>query len=138
MSVTGHKSVQSLTIYQRVQEPKKLEMGNVLHTSLMTPDALLAVTAKDTNPNMRAIEQAPAPSNISKITKNKDEQPKEDAIIPFEPNFDEHDDVPDFDLLSYIADIQNEELHPIEPKSKQTTNTLTSNTMNQRNSPMFA
>ena len=34
MSVTGHKSVQSLTVYQHTEKKQKLDMGNVLFQSV--------------------------------------------------------------------------------------------------------
>ena len=34
MSVTGHKSVQSLTVYQHTEKKQKMEMGNVLFQSV--------------------------------------------------------------------------------------------------------
>ena len=38
MSITGHKSVQSLTVYQCVQQKKKLEMAQVLASSMTKSD----------------------------------------------------------------------------------------------------
>ena len=34
MSITGHKSVQSLTRYQKTQDKQKINLGNVMHQSL--------------------------------------------------------------------------------------------------------
>ena len=38
MSVSGHKSVQSLSIYQKTAAKQKLEMGNVLFQSVTKPE----------------------------------------------------------------------------------------------------
>ena len=38
MSMTGHKSVQSLTVYQRVQEKTKMKMAQTLASALNKPD----------------------------------------------------------------------------------------------------
>ena len=38
MSVSGHKSVQSLAIYQKTDNKKKREMGDVLAQAMSTPD----------------------------------------------------------------------------------------------------
>ena len=138
MSVTSHKSVQSLTIYQRVQDPKKIEMGNVLRTSLTTPDQLLPIARKmqdSMSTTMKAIEDAPTPSTVGKNQNQFEDQAK--AIIPYEADFTQ-DNIPDFDLLTYISKMQHEELNANVPKGKETTKTLMSNTMNQHNSLMFA
>ena len=38
MSITGHKSVQSLTIYQRVHDEKKIEVAQIMNKSLTEKD----------------------------------------------------------------------------------------------------
>ena len=43
MSVTGHKSIQSLCIYQRVKEDEKLMMGMSLTYSLLNPKEVFEV-----------------------------------------------------------------------------------------------
>ena len=143
MSMTGHKSVQSLTIYQRVQEKTKIKMGQVLGASLSkddddllkqienapTPLQLQAPPPKNPSPVM-AIE-APPPSNVNQ------------EILPFEPNFEE-DTSNDIDWLKYLCEVeqQTKELPQFAASENKTvtpqTDTKVSNTMMQRNSPMFA
>ena len=73
MSMTGHKSVQSLTVYQRVNQQKKMEMGQVLTTAMQKKDEelvkqvthqvaapMLTTTPQVTSP-AKAIEAPPPP-----------------------------------------------------------------------------
>lgn len=41
MSVTGHKSVQSLTVYQRVDDAQKIVMGNAISKTLSSDSAVV-------------------------------------------------------------------------------------------------
>ena len=59
------------------------------------------------------------------------------AIVPFEANFEDHDDLPDFDLLSAICDIEDakqEENKIITPNVA----TCTSNVVNKIPKSFFA
>ena len=47
MSVTGHKSVQSLSVYQRVDDDEKIMMGNAL-TENIAPKSTLALPSSST------------------------------------------------------------------------------------------
>ena len=55
MSVTGHKSIQSLTIYQKVCEDDKLSMGISLTYSLLHPNEVSKLQAI-INKEQRALE----------------------------------------------------------------------------------
>ena len=58
MAVTGHKSVQSLSVYQRVDDEEKLQMGKTLSESLVpTLKNQLALPSSDT------VRQLPLPSS---------------------------------------------------------------------------
>ena len=133
MSITGHKSVQSLTVYSRVHDKKKMEIAKVLTSSMNkkveelldevdhvhAPKSIAASSAKPTP----AIE-AP-PDKIATIPQGNNTQ-----LVPFEPTFD--DDIDDTDWLKILCDVeQNENVLPMPMQT-------VSNTMMQRNSPMFS
>ena len=58
MSVTGHKSVQSLAIYQKTDEKRKVEMGNVLGQAMQRKDDEIV------RPSLKEIQ---GPSNVPAI-----------------------------------------------------------------------
>ena len=93
MSVSGHKSVQSLTNYQRTKPKQKIQMGDVLHQSMRKSEENIQI-GKPT-PAIEYPEQnvvAPA-------------QPKENSMVPYDPEFDQ--EVPDFDLLAILNEVEN-------------------------------
>ncbi|VDI71655.1 Hypothetical predicted protein [Mytilus galloprovincialis] len=55
MAVTGHKSVASLSLYQRVDNDDKIRMGQTLTESITEPSKALALTAGETSSNIRAL-----------------------------------------------------------------------------------
>ena len=147
MAVSGHKSVQSLTTYQWVKDPQKLEMGKMLNTSLKNLDSDMPVCGQNRIPiatasALRAIEAQvkiteplPSPSLPQQTSTKGDQTASKTQLVAYEPNFD--DEIPDIYLLSYIAELQNEELNA--PKTQvQSKFSAITNTMTQRNSPMFA
>ena len=46
MAITGHKSEHSLTRYAHTQDRKKIEMGNVMHQSMIYPEEEIQVCQK--------------------------------------------------------------------------------------------
>ena len=58
------------------------------------------------------------------------------ALVPFEPNFE--DDIPDFDLLSAICDIEQAKEKEIPKTIQKTHNMTTSNVINQIPKSFFA
>ena len=140
MSVTGHKSVQSLTIYQCVQDLKKIEMGSLLTTSLHIPDGMLPLASSNKRkeiPDKVICEDATTPKVPQiEFPSNSLQEPTENAVLPYEPNVNNQ---ADFDLMSFITDLQNDEFNEMSVKNTpKVASTVTSTTMNQRNSPMFA
>ena len=147
MAISGHKSVQSLAVYQRTDQAKKLSMGKTL-TECLTPKQkqkmILGPPEKEALPSPQELLQ------ITQATENavavKENVMSENALVPFEPNFEEHDNIPDFDLLSAICDIEE----PKEENKKDTlitqnsaiqptvANTCTSNVVNQIPRSFFA
>ena len=66
MSVSGHKSLDSLAIYQKVASNEKLIMGMSLTYSLMHPEEVLRLNSNPTQaPPARAIAPIAAPQQIS-------------------------------------------------------------------------
>lgn len=61
MSVTGHKSMESLAIYQRVAEDEKLMMGMWLTYNLLHPNEALALQTQN-EPNQQEITPAEQPA----------------------------------------------------------------------------
>ena len=141
MSMTGHKSVQSLTIYQRVHDKTKMKMGKMWQKSLTEDDDTLLKSIENT-PAPVAIQQkkevtAPTPLKaIEPPAENSTPQENvQGAIIPFEPNFDDKD-LEGIDWLKVLCDAENanKEDTVVQLKDNLVSNTL----MQQRNSPMFA
>ena len=143
MSVTGHKSVQSLTIYQHVKEPQKIQMGSVLAKSLTSTDDQLPnrnTLALPQKEPLVAIENTPkaAIHNALVPKQSIDEQQSVNALVPLDPDFDY--DMSDIDLLAYITQAENEEKEKNAAIQNVPNRSITSTTthMQQRNSPMFA
>ena len=59
MSVSGHKSVQSLAIYQKTKEKEKIKMGKALFQSMTRNEDKI-----DINKNIKEI-QAPRPVRLA-------------------------------------------------------------------------
>ena len=114
MSVSGHKSVQSLTNYQRTKPKQKIQMGDVLHQSMRKTEETIQV-----NKITPAIEY-PKQNAVSIA------QPKLNAVIPYEPEFDQ--EVPEFDLLAILNEVENaQQQHDDMAVSTTTTNTVLNN-----------
>ena len=96
MSVTGHKSIQSLASYQRVREDDKMAMGISLTYSLMYPtevQALLDVIEKEKKgkkKQQKELEAPPMPKAIAppppnnQVTQNHALDPANNNILPLE------------------------------------------------------
>ena len=119
MSVSGHKSVQSLANYQKTCDTQKIQMADGLYQSMTRKENQIHVESR---PALRPILPKPQPDVTSEkqqkslpapsvntpekcqpAVQNKENSNKE--IVPFEADFS---DVPDFDLLSVLADINKE------------------------------
>ena len=104
MSVTGHKSVQSLAIYQKTQDKKKIEMEQVIHQSMTRSEDEITVPSRQP---LRALPppppaqqlQLPPPAATTSAVQNKENANA--AIVPFEPNLDQ-EEPPSFDIQQLI------------------------------------
>ena len=131
MSMTGHKSVQSLTIYQRVQSKTKMNMSKVLHKSLSTDDDTLINSVQAPIQQKQILQSSPKKA----IEAPQENINKETAIIPLEPTF-EDDGLDDIDWLKVLCDAENQNTNDMQMHSKE--NSMSTMMMQQRNSPMFA
>ena len=112
ISITGHKSVQSLTRYQKTQAKQKITMGNVMHQSMTREEDLIVVPGRKKLENVRQapalqyeIPQKSATTAIVPFKTNMEEQKENvnDVVVPFEADFNEQE-VPDFDLLEMLKE----------------------------------
>ena len=141
MAVSGHKSVESLAIYEKVHEDEKLMMGLCLTYSLL-------------NPTQNAIQEK---KQQVPIENSKALVPVETAIAPYQPPSPskEQEDTPNFDLMQLINDmideVPDDELvlaatqcekamiphYETENKNELTTSNLIANTsVMKRNAPL--
>ena len=99
MAVSGHKSVESLAIYQRVHEDEKLMMGLCLNY------CLLQVHSVTPPQNMPAL--LPVPIQPAKAIENPPKpQPSETAVVPYIQQSNDED--ANFDLLELLSNTIDE------------------------------
>ena len=147
MVVSGHKSVQSLAIYQKTKQKEKVKMGKALFQSMTRKEEDI-----DVNQNVKEIQAPPQnqaimlpprpevaemPSHNMAIRsenvmipifplENKENAAR--ALVPFEANFDE-DDLSDMDILNAICGVN---------ENTTTTVSNTSNVLTNMPRAMFA
>ena len=126
ISVSGHKSLDSLAIYQRVQSDEKLMMGMCLTFSLLKPDDALLLSKNIEVEDKETIQEKPQPkalppaptaalavmtpetSNYFASPNNLQQPlPLENALVSYVP---QQEEASNFDLLSLIADVENDEI----------------------------
>ena len=128
MSVSGHKSVQSLAIYQKTKDKEKKQMGHALFQSMTRSEDQIDANRKKeiSQPEKQALQAPPtvmAAQSESAVTLYVPPERNENInvpAIPFEANFDD-DGVSDIDLLSALCGVS------------ETTSTTVSNTSNMVN-----
>lgn len=126
MAVTGHKSMSSLAIYQKVGTDEKLSMGYSLACSLAYPPK--PTTIEDITPPsaplsvqdaiQQAIQAAPGVVSIPALPgpsapptpNNENQAPKQISaeLVPYQDDIRQH--VPDFDLMSFVADLEDDDM----------------------------
>ena len=116
MAITGHKSINSLAMYQHVKEDEKMMMGMSLAYSLFHPqevqDQLETFEVKElSQPNAcLAIESPPPPVQNEPLGKKFKENPtSENTIVPYTPPATEQN-MEHFDILNFINDVNDEEI----------------------------
>ena len=136
MSMTGHKSVQSLTIYQRVQDKTKVKTGKVLQKSLTSDDDTLLKSIEAPAPRQNQPKQIPnSPAKALEPAPAHPQIQPEKAIVPYEPNFDD-EDLDGIDWLKILCDAENANKDVAVPTHSDTS--VSTTLVQQRNSPMFA
>ena len=136
MSVTGHKSVQSLAIYQKTKEKEKTQMGKVLFQSMTKPEDQINITQQRAiapSQPQQAIMPPPPPPAVA-------EKPNaQAAIVPFQPQLDDQE-VPEFDICEILEDIekQNQQGPSATSKALVTSNKSNTNVMNNTPKTCFA
>ena len=147
MAVSGHKSVQSLAIYQKTKQKEKVKMGKVLFQSMTRKEEDIDVNQKvkeiEAPPQKQAIMPPPrlqvaempscnmavrSENATTPIFPHENKENAATALLPFEANFNE-DDVSDMDILSAICGVN---------KNTTTTVSNTSNIMTNMPRAMFA
>ena len=140
MAVSGHKSVQSLAIYQKTAQKEKLEMANVLFQSVTRPeDQIKRLTLKEIQgpQQLKALPPVPASNAVALIPEEKQEENINcDIIVPYEPQFDDQE-VSDVDILSALCGIESEGKQA-EITKLQTPSTTMTNVMNNFPNAMFS
>ena len=107
-------------------------MGNVMHGCMTTSEDNVYHQLQDKE--VPAITyREPTSEAVAPVVQNKEKVNQE--IVPFEPNF-EYPDVPDFDLMAIMNDIEKEQEN--QPKSQVSVATTTSNVLNNIPKSMFA
>lgn len=124
MSVTGHKSMESLAIYQRVAADEKLMMGMWLTYNLLHPDEAFALRAKN-EPQQQEIPPLPAlPSsstsnlhNMQIVPVNQPPNPVPNQPMQIEvgmdatpqPSTPKDPPSPDFDLQALLQEFNTDD-----------------------------
>ena len=132
MSLTGHKSLASLAIYQCVNSNEKMRMGFSLCSNLLTNPANNALTAPP-EPKMRAIAPATIKEKEAKTEQVLAIKPNiraENAVVLFVPDMNTEPEDPilwdqDFDLMVAIAETQQVEMQMSQIETKKSENSTT-------------
>ena len=139
MSVSGHKSVQSLAVYQKTDNKKKIKMGKTLSKSMMKENIPKQITGNIQNLPLPA---PPPPKQVAIQSEQalvlKQNIMAENSIIPFEPTFDEDQDISDIDLLSALCEFEDKGPKINVPVTMSTSIGNTSNVLNQTPRGLFA
>ena len=106
MSITGHKSIKSLAINQKVcvgisLTYSLLKLNEVAQLCPLNEEEIPPVLPNNNIPTLPAPNQA----SIAPVVPEKQNILTENAVVLFVPEFDNNDDV---DLMTLIADIQND------------------------------
>ena len=114
-SITGHKSVESLAVYQRVKSDEKLMMGMLLTFSLLYPEDVImtknCIEPKQVPPlpappqKTSMVAMAETVNTTPKVDNTTSLIPLDNAIVPYQPP--KNNETPHFDLMSLLADVEN-------------------------------
>ena len=126
MSVSGHNNVESLSVYQRVEENEKLMMGMCLSFSLLKQeDAAMRQNSIELPTPHQAVMPSTTPSiaipgkipimppaieQKENVTSENAVIPLESALVPYNPPQPEVNSSPNIDLMKLIAEVEADEL----------------------------
>ena len=118
MSVSGHKSIESLSLYQRVNEDEKMMMGFCLTYSLLNPyNARKAIQTAPDQQNMKTLPSTLCHQTPQKLPISPEEfkqaAPIENAVVPYNPALQQNPTVPQpsnpqFDLMELLSETIDE------------------------------
>ena len=160
MAITGHKSIESLAIYQRVQEDEEHTMGMSLTFSLLKPEDAIEIhnamqkemqILQNTNKYNKILavcattsESVPAnlPIDYPSAKKN-DHISIQNAVVPFQQQpTAQNQEVVDFDLMELLSEFNEQNDNDLVMAATQVENqmevTTTKSAVFVRNSPKKA
>lgn len=132
MALTGHKSVNSLAIYQKVNHDQKLAMGGTLNMALTNPRQLEERFPSIQNPSAQEItetnelmallstDDSTEPNNQLALPAPKDQENcQQNAIVPVPSPAppvaapQNMPTIPNFDLMDFLADLDDDNFNTI-------------------------
>ena len=123
MSVSGHKSVQSLAIYiKKTQHKQKELMGNALFQSMTKPENEIQIQPAPVKPALTAPPQMAVQSEKALVPVMPIQNNVTAELVPFEADFND-DGLSDIDLLSALCGVENTNV------TVTNSNTVVTNTM---------
>ena len=148
-AVTGHKSVSSLSVYQRVSDQEKMEMGRALSENLMSVstaqqqplstldmNTLSDIGISSASDPVDSRFTGPSTSGLQSSNTLQTQRPQHTATVPQEPENSEDLPIPDFDLdwSPILRDLENVEVEQQTQEIRSVTNSSINQviTTNQR------
>ena len=140
MSISGHKSIQSLAVYQRTDTNQKIKMGKTLSGSLQAE-------YQHALPRTEQLKALPVPKSQMQIALKETEnattikewpEENETPAIALDANLHDDEEMPDIDLLKAICDIEENQNEVTKPTKCSTTVANTQNVYNQVPKSFFA
>ena len=140
MAITGHKSLNSLAIYQKVSTDEKLSMAYATAVYMHSENPYSIYGPPANNPQNAEIQQG-QPLQLLNMNNNTSLVPRRQATatvtsnaVPQEENEDpfENAEIPDFDLNKMLEMIENEERQENTIAMTQTSGSTTTTSVMQR------
>ena len=105
-------------------------MGYALGYKLLNPENILQLVQNVPKSALPATVQNP-PLPPVPVVQQKENIQESNAVIPFEPNFNLHDDLDDFDLMKVLSEVENENMAALLQWAKCTNKDSTTTTSKQ-------
>ena len=117
----------SIAIYQKVNGDEKLRIGFALGLSLLNSNAMLPIQAFPNNPQpIQAIQQFLAIAPAQNVVQMKENVSDSDLLVPFQyeqENPLQDAQVPNFDLMQILSDVQNKDVVAVSQMAKKSEGT---------------